>query len=484
MTGDRQPVVRTAYGPVRGIRDGAVSAFLGIPYAAPPVGPARFAPPRPVGPWREVRDATAPGPIAPQPPSRLEQVMGRAPFARTTQDEDCLTVNVWTPGADGGAGRPVLVFLHGGGFSSGAGGLGWYAGTELAERGDIVVVTVNYRLGALGYARLGDLLPDAGPGNQGLLDQLQALRWVRENIPAFGGDPDRITVAGQSAGAVSIVSLLSGPEGRGLFRRAILQSYPGGMLPQTPDEAAARTSLLLDCLGIPEDRAPDIRSVPVADVLAAQGGVVRRAPHHFLDVTPAFQLVADGRFVAPDPVAAVAATAAHGVRLLIGTTRDEGAAFFAPGSPLLHGATKDDFARTSESWFGDASRYTEWEALDPAAQAVRMTTEHFFRAPAERLAALLADSGNPAWLYRLDHTPESSPFGACHCLELPFVFGNPDAWSDAPMLRGADPKETAALVERFQDSWIAFVREGDPRHAGLPDWQPYLRERPGVTVIG
>ncbi|MBZ4324145.1 carboxylesterase/lipase family protein [Streptomyces huiliensis] len=483
MTGDRRPEARTAHGVVRGVRQGAVSAFLGVPYAAPPVGPLRFAPPGPVVPWRGVRDAAAPGPVAPQPPSRLEQVMGDGPFAHVTQDEDCLTVDVWTPAADDAA-RPVLVFLHGGGFSSGGGGLSWYAGTGLAARGDIVVVTVTYRLGALGFARLGDVLPGAGSGNQGLLDQLQALRWVRDNIAAFGGDPERVTVAGQSAGAVSIVSLLSGTEGRGLFRGAILQSYPGGMLPQTPEAAAAQGALLLDCLGLPAARAADARTLPAAAVLAAQGEAVRRAPHDFLDVTPAFQLVADGRVVAPDPVAAVGAAGAHGVRMLIGTTRDEGAAFFTPGSPLLAGVGPADFARASERWYGDPDRFPEWAHLAPAERAVRMTTEHFFRAPSERLAALLADAGNPAWLYRFDYAPDGSPFGACHCLELPFVFGDLDAWSDAPMLRGADPKDLDTLTDRVQRAWIAFVRDGDPRHPEAPDWDPYGRERREVTVIG
>ncbi|MGI5340903.1 carboxylesterase/lipase family protein [Streptomyces sp. CA-181903] len=486
MTGDRRPEARTAYGVVRGVRQGAVSAFLGVPYGAPPVGPARFAPPAPVSPWRGTRDAAAPGPVAPQPPSRLERVMGVAPFAHVKQDEDCLTVDIWTPGADAAA-RPVLVFLHGGGFTSGGGGLRWYSGRALAERGDIVVVTVTYRLGALGYARLGDVLPGAGPGNQGLLDQLRALRWVRENVAAFGGDPDRVTVAGQSAGAASLVALLSGSEGgSGLFRGAILQSHPGGMRPQTPDEAAAKGALLLDALGVPAGRAADARALPVTDVLAAQDAVARRSPAGFLDVTPTFQLVADGRMVAPDPEAAIGAAGAHGVRLLIGTTRDEGAAFFAPGTALPAGVRPEDFARTAERWYGDADRFPEWADLAPAERVVRMTTEHFFRAPAERLAGLLADAGNPAWVYRFDYAPEGSPFGACHCIELPFVFGELDAWPDAPMLRGADPEETAALVDRVQGHWIAFVRDGDPRHPDAPgasDWAPYLRERPEVAVI-
>jgi para-nitrobenzyl esterase len=270
-------LVHAPAGALRGVATGAVTAFLGIPYGSA----ERFAAPRPAPAWEGVRDAVRPGPAAPQPPSRLERVMG--PGSDLVQDEDCLSLNVWTPG---GTGLPVLVWLHGGAFSSGSGAEAWYDGALLAERGRMVVVTVNYRLGALGYLYLS---PEFAPANLGLLDQIAALGWVRENIAAFGGDPDRVTLAGQSAGALSTLALLGDPAGRGLFQQVILQSAPTGVQPYGPREAARIGRRLLDILGLHPDEADQLRAVPVPRLLAAQGELARRmaAP---LMMTPPFQL--------------------------------------------------------------------------------------------------------------------------------------------------------------------------------------------------
>jgi para-nitrobenzyl esterase len=399
-------IVETNTGRIRGAAIGEITAFRGIPYARA----ARFAAPQPVRSWAGVRDAVTPGPAAPQPPSRLQNVMG--PF-EIPQSEDCLSLNIWAPR---GSGHPVLVFLHGGGFSSGSGGLAWYDGTELAARGDLVVVTVNYRLGALGFLRL----PGVSDGNLGLLDQLSALHWVRDNIAAFGGDPHNVTVAGQSAGAMSILALLSGEAARGLIHRAILQSTPAGMLPDEPDKAAHTGGMLLRELGIEPSEAARLGAVPLADLLAAQLGVARRTP---ANPVPPFQLVVD-TLVVPDPVAAVGARGADGVPILLGTTRDEAAAFFPDG-------------RTT-------------------AEAV---TVQMFSEPTQRLARLLTAAGAPPWQYRFDWHPADSPYGACHCIELPFVLGDEAAWRHAPMLRGQRPPD---LVDEVRDRWIGFARSGDP----------------------
>lgn len=364
---------------------------------------ARFGPPRPTPPGD-----TGPERAAPQPPSRLEQVTGRA---RMPQDEDCLFLNVWAPA--GAACLPVLVFLHGGGYSAGSGGLPWYDGKLLAERGGMVVVTVNYRLGALGFAYLAELADGLGAGNFGLLDQLAALRWVHDNIAGFGGDPDRVTVVGQSAGAYSTVALLSGGSARGLFRQAILQSLPAGMLPRRPAEATRTSLMLLDSLGLSD--AADLREVPVSAILTAQLEVARRAA---LGVVPPFHLVADGDLVAQDPLRTVGERGADGVRLMLTFTAEEARAF-----------TPDSNAET----------------------------ERFFLGPGRVFAELLAKHGNqPVW-YEFGWAPAASPFGACHCIELPFVFGTLDAWRGAPMLAGATSDELARLVDDVQTRWISFV---------------------------
>ncbi|GGU09841.1 carboxylesterase family protein [Actinomadura citrea] len=405
MTG----LVHAPAGALRGASTGAVTAFLGIPYGMA----ERFAAPRPVPVWEGVRDAGRPGPACPQPPSRLERVMG--PGSDLVQDEGCLSLNVWTPG---GTGLPVLVWLHGGGFTSGSGAEAWYDGALLAERGRMVVVTVNYRLGALGYLYLS---PTFGPANVGLLDQIAALGWVRENIAAFGGDPGRVTLAGQSAGALSALALLGRPAGSCLFQQVVLQSTPTGVPPYSPREAAGIGRRLLDVLGLRSGEADRLRTVQVSRLLAAQGEVARRMAVPFR-VTPPFQLVADGG-VHADLLAGVPDT----VPMLIGTTRDEARAFF-PRAP----------AEVTARLFGTG-------ALLPARR--------------------------PAFAFRFDWSPPGSAFGACHCIELPFVFGGQDAWRAAPMLAGAESADLRRLTDELHSAWTGFV------HAGSPGWSPFPHVR-------
>jgi para-nitrobenzyl esterase len=401
-------LVHPPAGALRGVATGAVTAFRGIPYGSA----ERFAAPRPAPAWEGVRDAVRPGPVAPQPPSRLEWVMG--PGSDLVQGEDCLSLNVWTPG---GTGLPVLVWLHGGAFSSGSGAEAWYDGALLAERGRMVVVTVNYRLGALGYLYLS---PEFAPANLGLLDQIAALGWVRDNIAAFGGDPGRVTLAGQSAGALSALAMLGHPAGGGLFQQVILESTPTGVPPYGPREAAEIGRRLLDALELRPDEAVQLRTVPVPRLLAAQRELARRmaAP---LTLTPPFQLVAEDG-VPADLLAGVPVA----MPMLIGTTRDEARAFF-PDAPVdLTGPL-----------FADGS-------LGLARQA------------------------RSAFAFRFDWAPPGSSLGACHCVELPFVFGDLDAWRSAPMLAGADPADLRRLVEEVQRAWAGFVHTGSPGWSSFP----------------
>ncbi len=261
-------VIATKSGQLRGTRTNGIAVFRGVPYAAAPVGPLRFAPPHPVAAWPDIRDVTQDRPIAPQPRSRLAHVMGDF---EQPQSEDCLTLTVWTPAADAKK-RPVLVWIHGGAFSSGAGSLPWYSGEQFAARDDIVAVSINYRLGALGFL----YLPGISDGNLGLLDQIAALRFVRENIAAFGGDPDNITVAGQSAGAASIAILLTMPEAQGLFRRAIMQSTPFGRMSRTSEDAHRIGRSLFEVLGIDSKERDKAMALPAANFVVAQGEIARR----------------------------------------------------------------------------------------------------------------------------------------------------------------------------------------------------------------
>ncbi|OVZ57406.1 carboxylesterase [Pigmentiphaga sp. NML080357] len=415
--------VRLSQGTVRGTRGRAVSRFGAIPYACPPVGALRFQPPQPVPP-RGLIDATAPGPgtIAPQLPARLRDAMGDL---EGTQSEDCLHLTIWTPAADR-ARRPVVVWIHGGAWQSGAGALPWYDGARLAEEGDVVVVAINYRLGAPGWLCLPGLT-----ANLGLLDQEAAIDWVVRHIDAFGGDPDRITAMGQSAGATCIAALC-GRKPR--FRRAILQSGALGRGFRSLEDAHALGALFLEAAGASD--VDTLRGLPMDRLLAAQQApALQAALSAGTYAGPLFTVVADGE-VLPGDANARMAEWAGACDVLIGTTRDEMAAF--PGY-----GTDEDSRAAGEAVFGARSRL--W-----AGDARR--------------------AGRQAWLYRVDFAP-TARFGACHCMELPMVFGTLDAFASAPMLAGADPGRLRDLSARMRAAWLRFIRGEAPGWDAAPAMQ-------------
>jgi para-nitrobenzyl esterase len=378
-------IVETTTGRVRGT-DGT---FRGIPYATA----ERFEAPASPKPWTGVRDTREAGPAAPQPPSRLEHALGPMPLP---QSEDCLSLNVFTPSTSGS--RPVLVWIHGGGFSSGSGGQVWYTGTRLTREADVVVVTLNYRLGALGF-----LSAEGIPPNLGIADQLAALEWVRANIAAFGGNPAEVTLGGQSAGAQSTLALWSSPRAEGLVKRIALQSAPLGLRPSTPDEAAVSAGRLAEALD-----GNDIRTVPVERLLAAQLAI----PGKPGSIEPPFQLVADDDLVAKDLIEA------------------------APEGPALISWTREEL----RAFVPDAPR----EAIDEA--------NSFFTS--DRLTTKLG-----AFTYRFDWQAPGNRFGACHCIDIPFLFGTHDVW-DAPMLEGA-PKGLENETG-LRAVWAAFLHGERP----------------------
>jgi para-nitrobenzyl esterase len=476
-----RPVAGTESGSVQGTAEDGVAAFRGIPYAASPVGNLRFAAPRRHQKWPGLRDASRPGPSVPQNASRLEAVMG--PRTPDWNEDGSLTVNVWTPGlpGDGSAGRalPVLVWFHGGGFSSGSGGWDWYGGRNLAAAGDIVVVTANYRVGPLGYL----YLPEFGVENLGVQDQDAVLTWVKRNIGGFGGDPENITVGGQSAGAFSSLYLAASPVTGPLIKRVIVQSGPLGIPPQPPGQAAEHTRRLVEIVGLGggPDLLAELRAVPVDRLLGAYGqlhGEVARLGH----VTPALYPVLGAPGVPVPWQRALSDGRLGGKQLLTGTTRNEMTAFFS-FNPRIQAITADQ-ARliVAEQVDGGADRYDRTAArlrnAAPGDVLAEVETGIVFRDGALVLADHQAAAGYGTYVYQFDYVPADDParIGATHCADLPFFFDTIDAYPDSPML-GKPTAEARHLAGEFSRAVAGFVASGRPADNR---WQPYKAGDPAT----
>lgn len=445
--------------------------FRGIPYAKPPVGTGRFAPPISADPWEGILDASNDGPICPQAPSRVFESMGNVPGE---QNEDCLTLTIWVP-EKLAAPAPVLVWFHGGGYSSGAGSLFWYDGRRYAEEHGIIVVTMNYRLGAFGYLSIPGVLP----GNLAIRDQALALRWVHERIADLGGDPDNVTLAGQSGGGHTITSLLAIPETDGWFRRAIIQSPPLGVDLIGEAEAERRGAAFLERLGIPRDTPnllEQLQALPVDRILEAQGGVARALGQMDKgDLSPAFKptAAAPHKLTKGDLLATAAANAAaRAVDVMIGWTRDEARLFFA-GNPMLETMTEEqlgaiavhhgwgDLAAARAAISGPGSATTLGE------QFLNLVANSVFRFPSIEMARAIQRQGGRVFVYQFDGESPSPALLSAHCIELPFVFGTVGQWGDAALLRGADAAAMERMTQTVMTHWATFVRAGDP---GFPAW--------------
>jgi para-nitrobenzyl esterase len=461
---DGSPVVETRLGPLKGRNESGLAVFRGVPYAAAPIGDMRFKPPESMRRWSEPREAGAQGPVPPQLPSRLAAAMGD--FSRP-QDEDCLTLTIHAPAAPAVRPRAVIAWFHGGAYMSGAGSLDWYSGASLARRGDVIHVGVNYRLGLLGYL----FCPGTSPGNLGLRDQMAALGWIRDNIAAFGGDPHRVTVAGQSAGASSILAIMAAKSGagRGLFRRAILQSGPFG-LPPMPLDVAERFGAKFAAEAGGADR---LRTLPWPEILRIQGAVLRaQAPR--VDGAPPFQPVADGVLLGSEMLAP-AVKASSGIDIMAGITHDEMFAFYAANEAVKAMSAEQVTKALAASYGAEAaSAEAEYRKLRPGAppwqRLADYYTDRIFGAGTLDLAERLASAGRPAWLYRFDWSAPGNSFGACHCIELAFQFHEPANWN-AGMLKGADAAEIANVASALQGAWVGFANSGDPNNPSLPEWR-------------
>lgn len=476
------PVVSTPLGKLEGAVAGGVATFRGVPYAAAPVGTRRFAPPAPHAGWTGTRDASRDGPAAPQLPSRLERVMGGVTFA---QGEDCLFLTIAAPAPlDAAAKRPVMVWFHGGAWMSGAGSLSLYDGASLARSG-VVFVGVNYRLGVLGYLSVPEIEGSGSGANFGLLDHVAALRWVRDNIGAFGGDPGNVTIFGQSAGGGSIACLMEMEEAAPLFRRAILQS--AAIMPPTSAEGARATGdAVLKAAGLDRGRIAMLRDLPVDKILDAQRGAIMTLGNP-LDPTPPYRMVKDGKAVRYDPPAGIAAGISAGKEIMIGTTRDEVHAFFVNNEALAKidkpamAAALRGTSRISAPAHTDAiveAYARRLPGVSPQELFAAVRTDGIFRLPSLRFAEAQTRQRGTAYVYRFDWAPTpDAPYGAAHCIELPFMFDNFPLWDAAPvpptMLAGGDRAAMQRLAASMRQAWVAFAATGNPNHAGLPAWKPY-----------
>ncbi|MFE2287170.1 carboxylesterase/lipase family protein, partial [Streptomyces sp. NPDC059443] len=409
-------------------------------------------------------------------------------------DEDCLTLNIWTPAADD-ARRPVLVWIHGGGFVSGSGSLPVYSGETFARDGDLVVVGINYRIGPLGYLYTGpeDRTGDGESGDDGaffgegsganhwLTDQLAALRWVRENIASFGGDPDSITVAGQSGGAVSTAALAGLPETQGLIRRVILMSPPFGLDLPAPDAHSERTAAYLEIAGV---KTPaELRSLPWPALIGAGGGLFARTMRWGYWPTP-FLPVVDGFTLHRHPAEALLHGAAAGIEVMIGWTREEANFGFALDEGYAASDRAQVTGRIADTFGPEAAPgvYAAYERTRPGARPadvlMDLITDELFRVPAVRLAEARAAAGHPVWAYQFDLPSPAyeGRLGAAHCLELPFAFANFDQWAHAPFTEGLTPAVRDGLAHTMHRAWIAFARTGDPNHPDMPRWNPYGKD--------
>ena len=476
--------VETVQGKLRGTQEDGLHVFRGVPFAAPPVSDLRFRTPQPHSGWDGVRDASEFGPIAFQRPNEaLDRMMGGAP---QPQSEDCLFLNVWTPGLDDAA-RPVMVWIHGGGLTIGSGSETYYSGANLAARGDVVVVTINYRLGVLGFVHV----PALGATNFGLLDPVAALEWVRDNIANFGGDPSNVTIFGESAGGLSVASLMASPQTYGLFHRAIVQS--GGVRRYVPtDDAARMGEALCRYLGLEPDDSDGLRAIDAEVILDAQKNLdlttdVEESAGAVAEEPTAARVI-DGDFLLEPQLEVIARGRAAKVPTLIGTMDEEWNLFGAmvaaePPSEsdvverlnLLHGD-----GRTAYDVYRRAREH-RGESVTPAAILNAASGDSWFIVTGERMADSQSQHQPQTFSYTFEWKSPAfgGVLGSCHALDIPFTFGT---HAMMPDFAGSGP-EADALANCVMDAWTAFARSGDPSTPDL-SWPACNTETRSRVMFG
>ena len=470
------PIVQTVYGKLSGIQKENHEVYLGIPFAAPPTGKLRFCRPQKLEPWRGIRPATSFGPSAMQIRSLILGMSADGPIS-----EDCLYLNVFTPKADG-AKRPVMLWIHGGAFLYGSSNAAIYDGGPLAERGDVVVVTINYRIGAFGYLYLnghGGRDWGAAP-NCGQLDQIAALHWVKDNIAFFGGDPGNVTLFGESAGAASVCALLAMPEAKGLFHRAITQSGPPSFV-MAADAASRFTDVMLAKLNIDPADTARLQELPAETILAAQPATWSSSFDKPAELRRSVAPVCDAETMPRPPIDVFASGEAKHIPFLAGTNRDEIKLFKLPtnGTPLsdrilfdMIQRMKPDFtAQKVQNLIGTYKLSRQRRGLSAENIDIfdAIAGDNTFRIPCIHAA----EQHGAAYLYLF--TWESPALRgylkACHALEMPFVFGTIHKQSSTKFTGTGPAADKLSAI--MMDAWIAFARTGNPNHGGMDTWPLY-----------
>jgi para-nitrobenzyl esterase len=500
------PIVETAYGKVRGYRNEGICTFRGVRYGASTEGKNRFMPPRKPTPWTGVVDASSYGNNAPQtnpatrsvvaPESEIGRILSASDGFRVPQpeSEDCLFLNIWTPGLGAAKKRPVMVWLHGGGFSSGTSSSLLYDGTNLAQRGDVVMVGVNHRLNVFGYTHFGDLGRSeyAHSGNAGQLDIIAALEWIRDNIDRFGGDPKRVMIFGESGGGAKVSMLLASPPAKGLFHRALIESGPGIKVAERAPATKAAEMLLAE-LKLDAKRLPEIQKLSTDKILSAYFSVTaalaKKGGSEGLG-QGAFSPVLDPKILPAHPFYPQASHISEDVPVMVGWNKTE-STLFSLGEPKLFSLDEAGMRTRVEKLAGkDADKLikmyrTDFPKLSPSAIYFYISSYSMMGAGsvaiAERKAAL---KRAPAYLYRFDwEMPTFNGKYICpHGLEMPMVFDNVETGGQVMTGGGADAKTLAA---KMSEAWIAFATSGDPnsKKSGLPSWPAYDANKRAMMIF-
>jgi para-nitrobenzyl esterase len=483
-------VAEISTGKLRGALKDGVHIFKGIPYGAPAGGSARFKPAGKPAPWSGVRDALEFGPRAFQNDNSfglMPELIALFNYEPLPMGENCLVLNVWTPALDGRK-RPVMFWCHGGAFISGSGSSGWYDGSSLARKGDVVVVTINHRLGVPGFLYLGDVAGDeyAASGNVGMLDIVEALKWVRDNVASFGGDAGNVTIFGESGGGAKVSVLMAMPAAHGLFHKAIVQSGPGVTM-MTRGEASETAAMVVNELGLDAKQIDKLHEVPAENLIKAQTAVLGKVGSGLTALANrrrlGFNPVVDGHALPNHPFDPVAPKISANIPLMIGTNKDEILLF----APQLADLDEAGMQTRMKAFLADGGeRIIEaYRRARPNASAadiaVAITSDKFMRIGSITLAERqAAQHGAPVFMYLF--TWETPVLGgklkSPHALEIPFVFDN----VGTDRLSG-DIQTKFALAEKMSQTWLAFARTGNPNNSAIPKWPGYSSEQRATMIF-